>query len=101
MDVLLLADPGRLDALIDTVERQPSLGALPGWIGTSGDAGQDAALLDQAIRARRLQGLIALRERNFAVALARLEVPFARRVLSIVISTYNRALFVSANVAGS
>ena len=98
-DVLLLPGAEPLDALVAEVERRPELGALPGWIETSADAAKEAALLAAAIRARTRLGLVALRERNFGRALAGMGMPFARRMLSIVISTYNRAQFVAANAA--
>ena len=98
-DVLLLPSPITLDELVQTARQTPELGALPGWIDASGDPAQAASLFADAVALRRRQGLIALREANFAAGLHRLDHPAKRCVLSVVISTYNRALFVAANAA--
>ena len=93
-DVLLLPSVRHLDAAMSTM---PTGGrtALPGWIDTGA---QPEETLASAIKLRTRQTIVARRERNFAKAYAAFEHPAPSRLLSIVISTYNRALFLAANV---
>lgn len=94
-DVLLLPSPQHLDI---AMKAMPTNGrsAMPGWIDTGA---QPAETLANAMELRTRQTIVARRERNFAKAYAVFNHPAPSRLLSIVISTYNRALFLAANVS--
>lgn len=94
-DLLLLRDSGPLDAALATMPGA-NRGAVPGWIDTGACP---AETLADAVALRTRQITVARRERNASKAFVAFNHPAPMYILSIVISTYNRALFLAANVA--